>query len=173
MYFIKYHPLKEKLRDRTLSDREALPYLVLFAAVTALTGSSWFAEEFNVWDGISLALSVGTAIWGVLYAYRQNGGARGFDLIQKYVVLGWIVSVRLLVVFIPTAIVLIAAGEWLGLLSLDRTGPYDVAAVFITEVIFYQRIGRHVRDTAEKPANQASDATSEPAPGTGSSSHQG
>ena len=29
MYFVRYQPLKEKLRERSLTDQEAFPYLVL------------------------------------------------------------------------------------------------------------------------------------------------
>ena len=36
MYFFKIEPLKKQLRDRTLTDREALPYLLIFTALMSL-----------------------------------------------------------------------------------------------------------------------------------------
>ena len=35
MYFIDYHPLKQKLRSRSISDREALPYLIAYVGQKA------------------------------------------------------------------------------------------------------------------------------------------
>jgi hypothetical protein len=154
MYFIRYQPLKDRLRSRSVSDREALPYLVLFAALTALVCSLPTIESYNFWDGVSAVLSVATAIGGILYAYRQNGGMAGFDLIQKYVILGWVVFVRFLIVFLPAALVLVIVGAVTGLMSLEFTGPYDVVMIFSAEVIFYQRLGKHVGDTAIDTSKQ-------------------
>ena len=122
MYFLRYKSLKEKLRTRSLSDREALPYLVLFAGLAAVAYLLPNTEEFNTWDWIQGTLSVALAVGGVIYAYRQNGGRQGFDLIQKYVVLGWVVTVRCLLVFIPCGIALYLLGWALGLLADDATG---------------------------------------------------
>lgn len=146
MYFLRYKPLKEKLRTRSLSDREALPYLVLFAGLAAVVYLLPNTEEFNTWDWIQGILSVAFAIGGVIYAYRQNGGRQGFDLIQKYVVLGWVVTVRCVLVFIPCGIALFLLGDSLGLIS-DETNGFDVLIIAGFEVILYQRIGRHIRDT--------------------------
>lgn len=159
MYFIRYQPLKKRLRSRSVSDREALPYLILFAAFTALVGSLPAIGGYNFWDGVSAFLSVAAAIGGVLYAYRKNGGIAGFDLIHKYVILGWVVSVRFLLAFIPAAIVLIIVGAATGLMSLDYTGPYDVLMIFLAEIIFYQRIGRHVADTAVEISEQPAEGS--------------
>ena len=114
MYFVRTQPLKDKLRSRSLSDREALPYLLVFSGLTALVGSVPLIEGFNRWDFASATLSVVFAIAGVVYSYKCNGGREGFDLIQKYVVLGWVVSIRCLLPFIPLAIVAYIAADALG-----------------------------------------------------------
>jgi len=153
MHFVRYHPLKEKLRNRSVSDREALPYLVIFAALTALVGAFPVVDGFNEWDLISGLLSVALAVGGIIYAYKSNGAKEGFDLIQKYVVLGWVVVVRCLLVFIPLAIVAYIAGESLGLVT-DQTGFLDVLLIAILELVLYQRIGRHIRDTRTTNSEQ-------------------
>ena len=153
MYFVRYHPLKDRLRNRSVSDREALPYLVIFAALTALVGAFPMFEGFNDWDLVSGLLSVAFAVGGVIYAYKSNGGKEGFDLIQKYVVLGWVVVIRCLLVFVPLAIVAYIAGEALGLVS-DQTGFFDVLLIAILEIVLYGRIGRHVRDTRTPNSEQ-------------------
>lgn len=101
MYFFRYQPLKEKLKSRTLTDREALPYLVLFSGIASAVYLLPPVEEFNAWDWIGGGTSVVLAVAGVIYTYVQNGGRQGFDLIQKFVVIGWVVGVRCILAFIP------------------------------------------------------------------------
>ena len=125
MYFIRYQPLKEKLKSRTLSDREALPYLVLYAVLATVVYLLPTTEQFNLCDWIGGGLSVSLAVGGVIYAYTQNGGRRGFDLIQKYMVIGWVVVVRYILAFIPIAIALYLFGEAVGVMT-DDTGWFDV-----------------------------------------------
>jgi len=146
MYFIKYHPLKARLASRSFSDKEALPYLVAFSALTTFVVAFPMVGGINGWDFVSGIFSVVFAIGGVLYAYQSNGGAEGFDLIQKYVILGWVVAIRCLLVFIPVVGVAYIAGEALDVVT-DETGPYDVLLIAIFEMVLYSRIGRHIRDT--------------------------
>jgi hypothetical protein len=148
MYFIKYQPLKDQLRSRSVTDREALPYLVAFSALTAFVCGIPLVDGFNRWDAISTFVSVMLAIGGIIYAYHQNGGPAGNDLIQKYVVLGWVVSFRFILGAIPAIVAVMIVGDLMGLLSWDSTGPFDVACTFVFEAILYQRIGRHIRDTS-------------------------
>jgi hypothetical protein len=154
MYFIKYQPLKEKLRTRSLSDREALPYFIIYVVGVALSGAFPMESEYKLWDWISVSLSVLLTIGGVFYAYRENGGDAGYDLILKYIVIGWIVSIRFfLIIFIPL-VLFITLDETIGLVSWDATEsnwdviqPYFISVIFITVAIYYQRIGMHIRDT--------------------------
>lgn len=153
MYFVRYKALKKKLADRTLSDREALPYLLIYTGGIALVTSIPSSDGFNKWDGILAFLSVATTLAGIFYAYKQNGGNEGYDLIQKYTVLGWVVGVRFFLCFIPAMIIFLTLKEHLGIAFFEGTGPYDVIFIFFTEVILNQRIGRHIRDT--KMANKS------------------
>ena len=146
MHFVLYHPLKHKLITNSLSDREALPYLIIYAVLFSL-GSYTEAERLsNVYDIVSLCLSVIIVIGGTYYAYRQNGGKEGFNLIQKYLVLGWVVAIRFAIVLIPVVIVYLVVWEKLGMPNLDFYAVLFGAAV---KCIYYQRLGRHIRDTRE------------------------
>lgn len=148
MNFIKYTPLKEKLRERTLSDREALPYLVVFAAITALMIGVPLYENYNVLDGSSVACSVVLAIFGIIYAYIQNGKENGYDLVQKYVVLGWVTSVRFILIGIPVYVLVGMAGHSIGF-STEETNEIDLVFWVGYEALLYYRIAMNIRDTRE------------------------
>ena len=142
----RYDPLKEKLRSRSLTDREALPYLLSmfgFAAAAVVfpfpLGSEWV-------DRINQGGTILLAVLGLLYSYRQNGGAKGHDLALKYIVLGEVVVMRCTLAAIPAGILLIWLGNQLGL--RDRTlGWYDTLLWLLFQVVAYQRLGRQIADT--------------------------
>ena len=90
MYFVQYNPLKQQLRNRTLSDRDALPYLILDGVVVALMGLNISSNGLNALNVVSTLISVAIIIGGTFHVYDQNGGNEGFDLVRKYVVLGWV-----------------------------------------------------------------------------------
>lgn len=159
MYFVRYGPLKQKLRSRSLSDREALPYFILVNACLTLAGAI-ATEGWNAFDTLSMWLSIFFVIGGTCYVYQQNGGKEGFDLIQKYVVLGWVLGFRMfLVLFVPLIILVILVfnvflGEEFDLGPVP-TEATDVLILVIIEVFFYQRLGRHIRDTKNIPIEHA------------------
>ena len=144
MYFVFYHPLKHKLRTNSLSDREALPYLLIEAVLVSLDSNSSGERLSNGYDFLSLCLSVIIVIGGTYYVYLQNGGKEGFNLIQKYVVLGWVVGIRLAIVSIPVVIVYIVVWPKVGNPSFDL---YSVVFGGAIKLFYFQRLGRHIRDT--------------------------
>jgi hypothetical protein len=147
MNFLRYEPIKTRLRERTLSEREALPYLMLHIGLWSLVMALIGTLDVNDWETLSRTISVPIAVGGVLYVYRQNGGASGHDFVLKYIVLGLIVGVRaFLAAFVVTTALLFYA-----LLMLPEyegeTGPVNVILLLCVEVFVVERIGRHIRDT--------------------------
>lgn len=138
MYFVRYGVLKERLRERSLHDNEVLPYLILTSILILLPVAS---DKFGF---LILAWRVIITFGGVLYVYHSNGGAHGFDLVQKFLVLGWIVNVRCLLVLLPTLILLLLLG-----LSSESRDVLVLILVPIVDIIVYQRVGRHIRDTTQ------------------------
>jgi hypothetical protein len=86
---------------------------------------------------------------GVIFAYRCNGGKDGYDFIQKFVILGWVVAFKFILLLIP---VMIAAYQ-LGIIG-DTTGPTDVMMVAAIEILVYYRIGIHIADTNGQTGEQ-------------------
>ena len=144
MYFIQYDPLKHKLSTRSLSDGEVLPYLILEALVLTLLTIAPSEGITNAYGFVSMCLSVIIVIGGTYYVYAQNGGKEGFDLVQKYTVLSWVVGIRCFLAFIPVMIVYVVVLVNLG--GTD-TNMLHVLFVAIAQIIYYQRLGRHIRDT--------------------------
>ena len=146
MYFVQYNPLKEKLRRQSLNDRDTLPYLILNGVVVALMGLNISSDGLNAFNVVSTFISVAIIIGGTFHVYDQNGGKEGFDLVRKYIVLGWVVAIRVFLASIPVFLIL---GVLIGLGNLD-----DAFSDFLImccgaafKFIYYQRLGKHVRNT--------------------------
>jgi hypothetical protein len=148
MYFWRIEKLKAQMAARPLSEREALPYLVVFIGLSAAVG--YIPQTMsNVWDGLRAAWSVALAVVATIYIYRQNGGADGQHFLQRYFAIGWVVGIRWLVVLVLATIAFIATLTALGL-ETKHTTWYDFMFFAIGEVVVYWRIGHHVRDLANR-----------------------
>ena len=146
MSLFRYDPLKEKLRSRSLTDREALPYLLSMFGFAAAAVVFPFPLASDWVDRVNQGGTILLAVLGLLYSYRQNGGAKGHDLTLKYIVLGEVVVMRCTLAAIPIGILLIWLGNQFGL--RDRNlGWYDTILWLVFQVVAYQRLGRHIADT--------------------------
>lgn len=154
MYWFRYQPLKDRLRKRRVSDREALPYLLFFSGLEALALSVPASSEMNRWDIVETILYITIAIVGVFYVYRRNGGRAGYDVIQKFVVLGWVVAIRYLLVVLPLGGLVYIAAYYYGL-SGDQTTLFDAIFFNVLSAFYYERLGRQISETNEKEGEQA------------------
>jgi hypothetical protein len=150
MYFWRIEKLKSEMAARPLSDREMLPYLVVFAALSSAAG--YFPQPSqNLWDALGAVGSVLLSVVGTIYIYRQNGGASGQHFLQRYFAIGWVVTIRWLVVMA------LAAAVYFGTLiavdaDTESTHWYDVLFQTVIPAVIYWRIGHHVRDLAQRTA---------------------
>jgi len=146
MYFIKYNPLKEQLRERSFTDRDGLPYYILYvAASTFLLGFP--LTRTDGLEVLSASINSIVVILGILYAYRKNGGISGYDFMQKSIVLGWIVFFRCFWLFFLVSVVFgYLAKKALGL-TFGSSTWIDIVESALFIAFYSQRLGRHIQDT--------------------------
>lgn len=149
MYFWQLRRLKRKITARPLSEREILPYLLVYLTLT--TTIIFIPESSaNVWDALSALSSIILTLVGSFYIYRQNGGANGQYFLQRYLALGWVVTFRWLLIFVITTVILLILLELVGVSTFSEEMTwYEFLYGTAWEAIVYQRIGHHVRDVAQ------------------------
>lgn len=154
MYFFRYGELKRQLLNKGISDRTALLYLILTSVMTTLW---WYPDvlfnkvESNVYDVASLIKDIVFVIVGTCYVYHKNGENDGFDLIQKFTILGWVLGCRIVAVVIIAYAVLFGLmflGEWDWEIP-ERTTMLDVIINFAILSVFFYRLGAHIKDTTD------------------------
>ena len=148
MYFWRIEKLKTEMAVRPLSEREVLPYLVVFVGLFAAVG--YIPQSMtNIWDGLGAVWSFGLTVLGTLYLYRQNGGASGQHFLQRYLAISWVITIRGLVVLILAAVAFFTLMT-LFVSAQEETTWYEFLFFAAVETVVYWRIGHHVRDLAQK-----------------------
>ena len=169
MYFSRIETLKDLLRAGPLPQRYAFAYVfIAFFLVELFFGlpALWNTDPLpaTVWSWVAYVLTLTLFAAGTHAAYRANGGNDGLDFAARYLALGWVLTLRLLVlVFLPLLLVaFIAVMVWVisqadvaaaDTLS-DDWGPEWIgeAVTIVFLAIFYWRLARHFRDVA-RPAS--------------------
>ena len=150
MYFVRYASLKQQLRERSLTQRQALPYLIGTGIVIGLNNVLSLYCDSNSYDILSGFAMIVVFIIGTCYVYSENGGPSGFDFIRKYITLGWVVGCRFMLVWIVFASVVLTL---IFIFDDDSSAEATIYTVWLDSfigIIYYHRLGRHIRDTAEE-----------------------
>jgi len=143
MFIWRIDELKSKLATAPLTDREALPYLLIFVGVTGLL-PLFPPTEMNHWDYLSAGFSLLVALGGTLYVYARNGGNSGRYFLQRYFAIGWVTTVRWLAIVVPLFFALMFGLDW-----ESHTTPYETVYFAVAEIFLFARIGYHVLDVAK------------------------
>ena len=151
MYFWKIESLKEDIANGSFTDKELIPYVVLYVCLYAV-GIEIAAyspyEDINIWTYVLSILNVVIPIVGTIYAYQKNGGGSGNNFASKYISIGFVVVVRFLVYLIPVMIFMIIYwtikyGDQVEL----PTSIVEVIAFSSWYALIYFRVGKHIGDT--------------------------
>lgn len=152
MYFWRVENLKADLVARPMPDREALPYLITEAVIVALA-IGLPKSDFNIWDLLGTMWSIGLAVLGTIYIFRQNGGSDGSQFLPRYFSIGWVVGVRYFVVALVLYLSLMIGLE-IADFSMESSTVIDFLFFSVSETLYFQRIGHHVRDVVLRTASQ-------------------
>lgn len=138
MQILSAEPLIEKFRKENFKQSEVGPY---FMADMIFTAVAWILvfEKSTLWDIAAGLASVVITIFGVMHLKKQNLDTFGNDFISKYFCLGWIITVRMLLLAIPFAVVIIALESIIG--GNDALSPARALFTVGFEILFYWWLG--------------------------------
>ena len=138
MQFITAKPLIEKYRRGTFQEDEVAPYFMAYVILTAIVVEFTFGD-MNGWAVASGFASIVINIMGVLHLKRQNNDSFGNNFLSKYFSLGWVISFRMLLISIPSAVVIFALASIVG--GDDASGPAGALFDIAYSVLFYWWLG--------------------------------
>ncbi len=157
MYFWNLHALKAMLKERPLTDREALPYYFVVAFLIQLDAyaSTYFesAEPSSSLDHLFGAIYAVIVLAGILWAYVRNGGRHGFSFFSRYFAIGWVVGIQLLAAAVAPFIVMLViftAFEKYEIIVTDSVIDIVLNAFGIAlEVIYCYLVAKNVGEVAD------------------------
>jgi len=153
MYFWKIESLKKDIVGGSFTDKELIPYVVLFTGLYSIgieiTGYLPY-EDINIWTYVMSAMNVLIPVIGTIYAYLRNGGSIGENFASKYFSIGFVISIRFLVYLIPLVVVMII--YWEIMFGEQEELPTTFIEVILFSawyVLLYYRMAKHIGDTAK------------------------
>ena len=161
MYFWRLKPLKQELQRSPLAASEAVKYAIAYSI--AFIGLEYVPienEAFTLTDALLLLVTLAITVAGISFVYRANGGAGGADFPGRYLALGWVVGVRILVfglLVLAAILTLIFIAVFVSALLAERELPelpdawLEGAGITFTlgvYLLYYWRLGLHMRDLA-------------------------
>jgi 4-amino-4-deoxy-L-arabinose transferase-like glycosyltransferase len=113
------------------------------------------APEFDGLQVASMVASILIVVLGLRAAYKANGGAQGPDLAGRLLALGWVLGVRLIVLWLGFFVVLIV---WVFVGAAADREPSDlvitataVAFTLLASVVYFWRLAHHLKDLHGPP----------------------
>lgn len=159
MYFFQLRQAKHRLAFGNFPDKQLLPYLIIILLAYTTYSLSPDYRPLLV-RATNVLASVALVIFGVLYAYRQNGAEIGEQFISRYIVLWWVVGLRIAFFFVAPVALLVVTIEETMLLSIEAQVWLETLVSIISELVIYWRISVHMRDVARMRSDRLSSPTS-------------
>lgn len=150
MYFWKIEKLKEDIKNNRFNEKDRFLYGTINVVLWAV-GMEVMArlpiESPNIWDTINSLGNIIIPLVGTILVYKANGGANGKDFLGRYVSIGFVVSIRFLVILVPMLISLILyyiyafPGQ-----EEIASNPVEVLSFQLWYAFLFWRIHKHVGD---------------------------
>jgi hypothetical protein len=150
MYFWQIRKLRAQLAGDGLSSQHAFRYYlataILSAALYEIVANGPPSEPSTV-DILDAVLYFACTIGGIVWCYRQNGGAAGVDFLDRIVPIAWVMFWRLVACIIPF---FLAVGliDWYQTGNLGRPGSEMPLLIVIMNGLFggmWWRMGVHMK----------------------------
>ena len=155
IYILQVKKLRQELADQGLNEKQSFYYYLastLFGAILYEAVANGPASEFAAADVLDGVLYLTFTVVGIIYCYRQNGGATGTDFLKRMVSLGWVMFWRLVSLVLPF-FVIVGAIQWFTTGQFGRPGAELPVLVVIMNGLFlgmFWRIGVHMKWIADR-----------------------
>lgn len=147
MQIITTKPLIEQFRAGTFKDEEVGPYFFAYMILDAVL-LAFFNREATPWDVAGSIATIIITLFGILYLKKQNRGSFGNGFLNRYFALGWVLTIRMLLVSVPLAVVLFAVALIVG----GERAYAPAGAIFVVAfgVVFYLWLGHAFAESQQQ-----------------------
>ena len=149
MYFWNIKALKEELARGSLTESNSFKYLLADSLLIAL-GTLPLFDNPNSWDRVSVILDSFIMAVGIYYFYHCNQGSKGEYVLQRYLSLDWVFSLRFAALFVlPLVFVYEIFLSVIFPGYFETTTLFDVLFSGIITALYYWKLGKHAQDVVK------------------------
>ncbi|MDK2596054.1 hypothetical protein [Pseudoalteromonas obscura] len=153
MYFWNISKLKLDLVANKLTTLCDLKYLIATLALLSL--SVTYSENSNLFDYLSTLVDICVLTFGTWFCYRVNGGKTSKDFLRRYLSIGWVVGIRVIVFSMPVVIATYFLFDFAGFEVLGDATLLDVGVTLFFSSFFYWRVFVHMKQVQLTDEKQA------------------
>ena len=150
MYFWKINKLKKDITSNKFSEKDRFIYAAIYVVLSAsfMELMSLFPiEKPNIWDYIRPIANTLIVLFGFSFAYVSNGGNNGTDFLGRFFSIGFVISIRFIVILIP---IFAALAAYYGYYYDENEEIVSTASDNVPFLIWYTalfwRICVHIKD---------------------------
>ncbi len=154
MYFWKIDLLKQQLATHGLTEKQLYYYILISVALSAIgieaIGYIPGASP-NAWSYVQSIINAAIPILGTIMAFRANGGESGVQFVARYFSIGFVATIRFMVLLIPIMIAMEI--YWFSSYDMENeisTTGIEVAVFSIWYALLYAYIAKHIRKVSIK-----------------------
>lgn len=148
MYIWKIDKLNEELIAGDITQREIFKYLMASSILYALAMIKY--SNANTLDTLLGVACMVITVIGLLFIYKCNGGDNGKDFLIRYILISWVVGVRMFVLLtMPVIIVsIILKTIYMGGVSGETTN-IELIYIILLNIISVLWVAKHINRVAK------------------------
>ena len=147
MYITNISKLKSDIVNHNITEADSIKYLI---AATILYGLSAVPYgNYGSLDVFNSLLFVPISVFGIMYAYSENGGDNGERFLLKFVTISWVVTIRSLLVIIPLVVLYAISSAVIDPNMSTETTIWDVLVFSVVEIVVLWRVAVNIRHTCQ------------------------
>ena len=153
MYFWNIDRLKQDLIENGLSQGALFKYIFVYVFLSALSYEltyNFLSEETTNIDYIQSALNIALTVFGTYFCYVANGENNGADFAERFFSIGFVISIRFIVLLVPIIIVMVFLSWDSEDIDNMSTKWYEVALWAAWAALLYWRVIYHINQVAKQ-----------------------
>ena len=149
MYFWKIDKLNEQLISDGLSESETFKYLMANSILCALATIQYeIPNNYDTWGGMS---GFFVTVFGLWFIYKCNGGKNGNQIVQRYLSVGFVVFIRVFVLFMIPAIIASFVIQELYLGGIPEETTLSLFIVIVaSQLVLVTLVAKHINFIAKR-----------------------
>lgn len=98
MIWLDIKKLEQKISNNLFSEKESFLYLLAHSIISCITIASGSQINNKGINTLTSIVVIFITIWGLKAAYKANMDFDGKDFVKRFVAIGWIIAIRLVLI---------------------------------------------------------------------------